>query len=599
MQRGLLFSAILLAVLISVFAGCGGPPKSITYSNAGKFAEPVAQFDPDYTLTSSRLYDRMLGSRTYPQGGNVPDSILGEFVDSLLLDTLLNIEVSRTDLQKFWPFYNLARQEYVKKLLDAYWLNVIQQGISVDSAAVRQYWADNPDKFFTPEKVRVSFILSNAVGFTRGVDSAAFGSTSIDEAQVAAWERIWTLYEMVKLGAPFDSLASAYSHDLRSRARGGFLGWAQRGFYEDPFDSVAFSCEPGTVAQPYLNSEGWHLLYISNRYDAGPAPIDSPGVFDQVRAKVLQEKQTNLALSITDSLRNQASIIYLDSCLNMDASEMGNDCPLAIINGRDTLFYGQYAGGERAAYTWEEEKRTPQQIRMALMEPDIISYILVGGARGLGLDTLPEIREFKTKTWFRYTKEALADERYKVDNWIPSDSELQAYYDAHLAEYDPPMPYEVEHLETTDSALANFLVGQARTGIELIDLQKEWGEQEGYQLTYVPPHRFTKDQVHYYYWRMASSTAAGLVNLTRVDSVYYIMKVTDRTDRVAFPMAKGEIAAELKVQRMRQHYLAYRDRYFSKYNVRKSEPLTPLPISLPELYLRPELYEKQHPDSKQ
>ena len=598
MQRGLILSAILILIIISVLAGCGGPPKSITYENSGKFVEPVAEFDPDYSMSPTQLYDYLLSSGVYPQGGEVPDSVVDGFLDSLLLDTLLSVEASRHDLQEFWPFYNLARQTYLKALLDAYWVNMIQDSVSVDSADVLQYWADNPDVFFAPEKVRVSFIMSNAVGFTQGLDKAEFDG-SVAEASVAAWDRIWMLYEMLKLGAPFDSLASLYTHDVRSRSRGGFLGWAPRGFYEDPFDSVAFDCEPGTFAQPYLNSEGWHLLYISSKVDAGPMPIDSPWVYEQARAKLLLQEQTDLALSKADSLRSVASIVYNDSCLDLATDVIGDDCPLAIISHRDTLFYSQYGGDERAAYTWDEETRTPRQIRMALMDGDITSYSLVNGVRELGLDTLPAIRELRKKIWFRYTKEALADERYQRDKWLPTDSQLQAYFDAHIEEYDPPMPYEVEHLETTDSALANFLLDQARTGVSMEDLQKEWGEQEGYEVTYVPPHRFTKDEVPYYYWRMASSTGTGYANITRVDSLYYVMKVTDRSERVAFPMAKGEISTKLKLQRVRDRYLAHRDKYFNKYNVRKSEPHTPVPITLPELYLRPELYKKLHPDSKQ
>ncbi|MGH9104262.1 MAG: peptidylprolyl isomerase [Acidimicrobiales bacterium] len=58
------------------------------------------------------------------------------------------------------------------------------------------------------------------------------------------------------------ALAQAHSLDEGSRARGGDLGWVERGQLSGPFEEAAFSAPPGQLYGPVASPFGWHLLVV-------------------------------------------------------------------------------------------------------------------------------------------------------------------------------------------------------------------------------------------------------------------------------------------------------------------------------------------------
>ncbi|MBD3258958.1 hypothetical protein GF377_11030 [candidate division GN15 bacterium] len=600
MGRQVFLILVVMTSLLAVWVGCGQRPV-LTHETAAQDSRTVATFDPDYRLTGADYYDYLFRSTLQQDGGLVPDSAAREFLTNLIIDTIFTLEAGNIDLRRYWPYYHAARGAFYRQMLDSFWLHEVVNEVEIDSAYVMETWRNEPDLFRIPEMVRFSYILISAAGYRFGVDSSLFRDTTPEYALSLAHDRVHLIHQMLKYGASFEAVAARYSHDINSRDDSGFVGWARRGVYTQPFDSVAFALGPGEFSAPYRNAQGWHLVKVSRHYEEGPMPIDSPGVFDQARDRVLERDRTLRGVEVRDSLLAIAEITYFDSLFATPADSLEETTPLAIINGIDTVFAGQFKGRETIIRNRPTEDRTPPQIRRDLTRASAEMLALISAARRAGYDTLPTIRRIRDSIWTAQGFKALENSLQLRDDWQPTDSAMRAFYEEHIDDYMPPQPYEVEHLELNDSSLAAFLLAQTETGLELPDLMKEWGpEGQGYDIAYQPPRRFSREEVPDQYWRFAAATPRDGYNVFMADSLYYLIHLTDLTILRRYEMARADVRTRLIEQRRRRHFNRLRDSLFQEHNVRFADPLPEvrlMPLDQRVMLRTQEYYEQLEQDS--
>ncbi|WP_170254587.1 peptidylprolyl isomerase [Phaeodactylibacter luteus] len=77
----------------------------------------------------------------------------------------------------------------------------------------------------------------------------------------AAKARIDSAYQALQNGADFEALAKAVSEDLRTAAKGGYIGFFGINQYSRDFEDAAFGlAEDGAYTQPVQTSVGWHII---------------------------------------------------------------------------------------------------------------------------------------------------------------------------------------------------------------------------------------------------------------------------------------------------------------------------------------------------
>lgn len=81
-----------------------------------------------------------------------------------------------------------------------------------------------------------------------------------------ALEQISELRERIQNGESFAKLAQDYSNDPFSAARGGDLGYSDRGAYEDTFERYVWSAPVGELSEIVTTSYGFHLIQVMDRY---------------------------------------------------------------------------------------------------------------------------------------------------------------------------------------------------------------------------------------------------------------------------------------------------------------------------------------------
>jgi parvulin-like peptidyl-prolyl isomerase len=97
------------------------------------------------------------------------------------------------------------------------------------------------------------------------------------------------LYDKIKAGANFATLAKKYSKDPGSRAQGGKLTIV-KGQTAAPFDQTAFLLDKGQVSRPVKTQYGWHIIQaLSDVKPAKTTPLKD--VKAAIKQQLLQTRQ--------------------------------------------------------------------------------------------------------------------------------------------------------------------------------------------------------------------------------------------------------------------------------------------------------------------
>lgn len=80
--------------------------------------------------------------------------------------------------------------------------------------------------------------------------------------QAMAQQKINDLYEQLRSGADFASLAATYSDDPGSAGRGGSLDWVSEGEMVPSFEQMMKQTPVGDFSTPFQSPFGWHILQV-------------------------------------------------------------------------------------------------------------------------------------------------------------------------------------------------------------------------------------------------------------------------------------------------------------------------------------------------
>ncbi|MFT0771579.1 peptidylprolyl isomerase [Psychrobacter aquimaris] len=87
------------------------------------------------------------------------------------------------------------------------------------------------------------------------------------QTDALAEQKINDLYEQLRGGTDFASLASTYSDDPGSAGRGGDLDWVSEEDMVGPFEATMKNTAVGDYSAPFKTQFGWHILKVDGKRD--------------------------------------------------------------------------------------------------------------------------------------------------------------------------------------------------------------------------------------------------------------------------------------------------------------------------------------------
>ena len=590
---------ILAALLFVALTGCGGPQSStpsekatgpaLTWETLDSFDFNVVEAEPGLIIPAKHLYEMLYFSRAASAGGWVEDSTIEFFRDSILIDTLVGLTSAEFNLPSQWHLYQDCRRRTNSVLRQAFWDKNVSSLVTIDSQKVVDFYEEHPENFTLPEQANIYHILVSFLGFLQGSDSALYRGWDRQDLRDFCPEYVARLHQLLMSGEAFENVAFNYSHDVLSRNKGGQLGWTVREKYIDPFDSVAFSLANGEFSEPYEDSDGWHILYRTEYSPGGTQPLSTDWVYVRAQQSVFDAEAGRLAAGIMEGLHADTRIeenprILTDTIIY----DFPDSTWAAVVNETDTIYILELKAYEDNYRRGYQVGNTTPEMRSNMIKQAAVPVRVLLAARAEGLDTLPDQRELELRTWCEASKSFVISEIYNREEWNPSDSLLEAYYEENFDDYNPRNHIKAQLLIADQLELANFLRDQINLGLDLEYLARYYGTEEGYDVSFEDLGLVTEGQIDSaMYHALEATHAMGATRVVQTKRGYLVGKVLERDYIRPLPMVRSEIKSILGEKRRWKRWAEIRDDLFQKHQVR-------LPGVLPRFEL-PRLSDRNHP----
>ncbi len=158
------------------------------------------------------------------------------------------------------------------------------------------YYNTHKKEFENPEMVRARHIL------------IAVKPNATEEEKKAALKKAEDILEKAKKGEDFAKLASEYSDDPGSKAKGGDLGFFTAGSMVGKFEQAAFTLKPGEISPVVETEFGYHIIKVEERKAAEQQPYDA--VKEQVIAKATQAIQQERLNAFLEKAMKDAKVTF-------------------------------------------------------------------------------------------------------------------------------------------------------------------------------------------------------------------------------------------------------------------------------------------------
>ncbi len=183
-----------------------------------------------------------------------------------------------------------------------------------DEEALAATYEENKARYASPERARAALVVFSADRFVDEVEVPEEDVTALyddnrearftqprevsarhilikteagadDEAKAAARGRLEEIQKKVAAGEDFAGLATEFSEDTGSAAKGGDLGYFGKGRMVPAFEAVAFELEPGQTSEIVESPFGFHLIRVEDVRE------ERVQTLDEVREEILAELQ--------------------------------------------------------------------------------------------------------------------------------------------------------------------------------------------------------------------------------------------------------------------------------------------------------------------
>ncbi len=231
-------------------------------------------------------------------------------------------------------YFEKNKDRYVipeRRAVRTVWVNeaVLAGRVQVSPRDLQTYYDGHRAEYFVPEQVRVRqiLLLKQPPGGAPPRDAAQLRQTA--EKALAEARR----------GKDFAALVKQYSDDQSSRARGGELGWVQRGQAAPEVDQKLFALSAGSI-DLVETGYGFHVLQVLEHQSEHYRPLAE--VQPQIESAL---KQQNVRQRAETDARRLVEAVRAGKTLDAAAQEQGwvvQDVP-PFARGESTAPFGDNA----------------------------------------------------------------------------------------------------------------------------------------------------------------------------------------------------------------------------------------------------------------
>ena len=200
--------------------------------------------------------------------------------------------------------------------------------ISISDREVEDYYNNNRQQFVNARGVQLAMIMVDPA------DNSSQGIQSDAKSDTGAKLKIDDIYQRLKGGADFATVARAKSEDVNTLARGGDIGFAtedalkQNGFPADLISKLfGPTMQIGSFTDPVHFSSGrWYIFKLEDkRLQTENLTLESPGVRQNITQALIKQRKDILDAALVEVALSEAKIVN-----NLAANMLNNPSNLGL-----------------------------------------------------------------------------------------------------------------------------------------------------------------------------------------------------------------------------------------------------------------------------
>jgi peptidyl-prolyl cis-trans isomerase SurA len=246
----------------------------VAHASRSKITAPEAEVDTKVAELQSPYSKEEFQKKLADQGLN-PASLRDEIRQSLIITKLINKEV-------------------VSRL-------------AVTDREIAEYFERNKATFNVPE---TQYHLAQ-IAVTPTVEPQVHNTKNDDAKNSQAAERkITALYARLRSGEDFATVAQEYSEDVRTASGGGDMGFIPASTLTSNLQlkQVVTSLKAGQMTGILRTSDGYHILKLLGREEAGQRDLSNPQVKSAIRQTLMNEREQLLKAAYLEDLRDGTKV---------------------------------------------------------------------------------------------------------------------------------------------------------------------------------------------------------------------------------------------------------------------------------------------------
>ena len=226
----------------------------------------------------------------------------------------MQVRVKITDPEKFHDYVRdntgMAFEEYKQKMTNDFLIHrligqEIGSRLAIPEPELRKYYDEHKSDFVRKATVFLSQILISTEGKT---------PEQVDAAEKKAKDVV----ARARKGEKFTDLVTAFSDDQETARNGGQLPPREKGMSLPQIEDFLFKEKKGSVSDPFKVPQGFVILRIDDRYEAGQATFDE--VKDQIQELVAAPQIDTKIRAYLTRLRQDAFLEIKDGYIDSGAA---------------------------------------------------------------------------------------------------------------------------------------------------------------------------------------------------------------------------------------------------------------------------------------
>ena len=177
--------------------------------------------------------------------------------------------------------------------------------VTIPEPELKKYYDEHPNDFVRKEEVYLSQILISTEGKT-------------PDQVAAADKKAKDLVARANKGEKFSDLVRDNSDDPETARNGGSLPPYQRGMMPKQMEDVVFKAKKGDVPPPFKVAQGFLILKVEERHEAGTASFDE--VKDMIHEKLAAPRMEPKIREFLTRLREEAYLQIKDGYVDSGAA---------------------------------------------------------------------------------------------------------------------------------------------------------------------------------------------------------------------------------------------------------------------------------------